>query len=555
MWADNETDEDLLGFSLHADLIGEIVTTPEMLPVTIGLFSDWGGGKSSVLKILQRNFTNRKETAVVYFNSWIFEGYEDAKAAILTSLLTELREQREWDEAVKDQISSLLKRVRWMKVLKSGASAALAYLTANPVLLAGIESPIVAKEGEKKDDKAVPPAEGVDLASYLGEIEETVHSVRSFRKDFQSLIEKTGLKSFVILIDDLDRCSPERVIENLEAIKLFLNVESTAFIVAADRRIVENAIRIRYSNIFSGERESSAELETIATDYLEKLIQVPYTLPKLAPHEVRSYMSLLFLKKHLEASQFDILRDQYTDFLSRERYSSFPLDATLHGLPEGKTKIELTECVRLVESCSDSITDGLKGNPRQIKRFLNAYWLRKKLSQVAKLSHIKDHILIKLMVLEYINSDRFDELYSLHRHSDDGTIEGLGDIEVADVQNDLEEKFSNWKSPNLRKWLNSEPHLSNVDLRDYFWLSRNSITDTLSGVRLLSQAMRHCVEVLLTDSQTPQVRRLSFEALHEEEQCGVIAMVAKKAMQDPANPAPLSSLLELAVAGSEVAAV
>ena len=42
MWADNETDEDLLGFSLHANLIGEIVTDPEMLPVTIGLFGDWG---------------------------------------------------------------------------------------------------------------------------------------------------------------------------------------------------------------------------------------------------------------------------------------------------------------------------------------------------------------------------------------------------------------------------------------------------------------------------------------------------------------------------------
>lgn len=42
MWADNETDEDLLGFSIHADLLRSIITNPDMLPVTVGLFGDWG---------------------------------------------------------------------------------------------------------------------------------------------------------------------------------------------------------------------------------------------------------------------------------------------------------------------------------------------------------------------------------------------------------------------------------------------------------------------------------------------------------------------------------
>ena len=228
MWADNETDEDLLGFSLHAELIGEIVTDPEMLPVTIGLFGDWGGGKSSILKILQRHFSAQSDFAMIYFNSWVFEGYEDAKAAILTSLLTELREHREWDDVVKDEISLLLKRVRWMKVLKSGASATLAYLTANPLLLTGIENPLAPKTNGDPDDQDAPAPNGVNHADYFKDVEETVHNVRSFRKDFQTLIEKTKLKAFVILIDDLDRCSPERVIENLEAVKLFLNVDNSA---------------------------------------------------------------------------------------------------------------------------------------------------------------------------------------------------------------------------------------------------------------------------------------------------------------------------------------
>lgn len=339
MWADNETDEDLLGFSVHANLIGEIVTDPEMLPVTIGLFGDWGGGKSSILKILKRNFAQRSDFAVIYFNSWMFEGYEDAKAAILTSLLTELRDQSQWDDTVKDEIGSLLKRVRWMKVLKTTAAVGLAYLTANPFPLMAIENPLdPAKKEAKSISEPEPKEKPINPADYLRDVEETVQNVRSFRRDFQSLIEKTGLKAFVILIDDLDRCSPERVIENLEAVKLFLNVEKTAFVVAADRRIVENAIRIRYSSLFSGEQQLPTEKEALVTDYLEKLIQVPYTLPKLAPHEVRSYMSFLFLKKHLPSGEFSKLLAQYVQFLSRERYSSFPLDEPLQALLEGREK-------------------------------------------------------------------------------------------------------------------------------------------------------------------------------------------------------------------------
>ena len=318
-------------------------------------------------------------------------------------------------------------------------------------------------------------------------------------------------------------------------------------------RIVENAIRLRYSELFSGEREAPVG-QDLVTDYLEKLIQVPYTLPKLAPHEVRSYMNFLFLKKYLDQDAFDKLLADYSKFLTTERYNSFPLDETLKALPAGEAKTKLTEYVRLVDSCSDAITDGLKGNPRQIKRFLNAYWIRQKLGRVAKLSHIKDHILIKLMVLEYISIDRFDEIYSLHRHSPDGIVETFEKIEAAKSPDELDDKFANWRTQRLWKWLKSEPSLAGEDLRDYFWLSRSSITDTLSGVRLLSQAMRQCVEALISDSQTAQTRSAFFTALSEDEQSGVLAMVAKEAKQNPSKRTPVESLLELALAGSETAA-
>jgi hypothetical protein len=51
MWADNETSEDLLGYKVHADLLIDIVYKESVLTITIGVFGEWGSGKSSILQI------------------------------------------------------------------------------------------------------------------------------------------------------------------------------------------------------------------------------------------------------------------------------------------------------------------------------------------------------------------------------------------------------------------------------------------------------------------------------------------------------------------------
>jgi len=105
IWQDNETENDLLGFDVHADLIRAVITDQSVLPVTVGVFGDWGGGKSSIMKMLQKALSNDQEfpdVVCLYFNGWTFEGYEDAKSALLISILIQLGEHKKFGPKAKD---------------------------------------------------------------------------------------------------------------------------------------------------------------------------------------------------------------------------------------------------------------------------------------------------------------------------------------------------------------------------------------------------------------------------------------------------------------------
>ena len=121
VWQDNETDQDFLGFRVHADLIRSVVTDDATLPLTVGLFGDWGGGKSSVMKMLQKALSDETEypnVVCLYFNGWTFEGYEDAKSALLNSILIQLGEHKRFGSKLKDSVVKQLKRVKLMEAGK-----------------------------------------------------------------------------------------------------------------------------------------------------------------------------------------------------------------------------------------------------------------------------------------------------------------------------------------------------------------------------------------------------------------------------------------------------
>ncbi len=544
MWSDNETTEDLLGFKVHADLIIDVIKDDKVLPVTIGVFGDWGSGKSSIMKIIQEELSKLEDgTFVLYFNGWVFEGYDDAKAALLESIIKAFSDNKKFGSKVKDQTQKLLKSVKWMRVLGFGFKnivlpTTTAYFTGGLSLL-----PFLAQSLAKVNPKDL--AENLQgekaeeyLKSFIKEKDQNDETilVREFRDDFTEMIEKSKIKKLVVLIDDLDRCTPDRIIENLEAIKLFLNVSKTAFIIGADPRIVRHAIEHRYNAKIE---ESN---DRIVDDYLEKLIQIPYYLPKLSDSEVETYVSLLVAKSVFKEDTFNTVLESFQKYRIDNKFSVFGFANIKEFLRTEEVNL-LSNQLILIPTLSSIITQGLYGNPRQIKRFLNTFILRKRLADVAKIRDFKDTILAKLMILEYSEPKLFMQLYEWQLRQDGIPIEikaledGCIDRTWQDAKRELDKTdYKIWIKEKIIKWLSIEPNLQNIDLRDYFWLSRDKITSSLTGSSLIPPIVKIIFNELnqdLTKSVRDEIITTKVIKLTESEFISFLEMLKQVLKKNP----------------------
>ena len=571
VWQDNETETDLLGFDVHADLIRSVITDQSVLPVTVGVFGDWGGGKSSIMKMLQKALANEDaypDVVCLYFNGWTFEGYEDAKSALLSSILIQLGEHKKFGPKAKDWVVKLLKRVRWMEVGKAavktvGVPLAIAAMTggigAVPAAAAAVGSAVLNSTLGKKEENADGSTE-VNWSELIEADAEKpdLMGVRKFREEFEKMLAKTGISVLIVLIDDLDRCLPERLIETLEAIKLFVAVPRTAFVIGADPRIVRHAISTRYvrrqleHSVESG--DSRHEEQGLVQDYLEKLIQVPYQLPRLSPSEIETYVNLLACEKLLDPKFIPAVLVAWRSTRAQNIYAPFTAEAIQKALPPGtQLPPALKEQLDWSKAVATVITEGLKGNPRQVKRMLNAMSLRKELATIAKIT-IKEDILAKIMVLEYSNLPLFQEL-NQWQAAEKGVPSKLKKLEAEAVKEEDESEaappedgLAKWRTPPVSSWLRMRPPLSGADLRDYFWLARDRTGSTLAGVTMVPPNVQLMLRKLLSDNpgESAQGQKLA-PALPSTELALLLDLLKQEGERHPDRLLPASALHKLAI--------
>lgn len=501
---DNETKVDLLNNEAIATTIIELLVENPERAVTIGVHGDWGAGKSSILEMVENGLSAKKDVLCIKFNGWRFQGFEDAKIALIEGIVTGLVEKRPLLTKAGLAVKDIFRRIDWLKIARHGGGLAFTAFTGIPTpdnvgavvgILKGIFADPSKLATQENYDKAIDSVHGLLKP---GESKNVPEEIEAFRKAFDDLLEQAEVQQLIVLIDDLDRCLPDTAIETLEAVRLFVFTARTAFIVAADEAMIEYAVRKHFPELpdTTGPRD-------YARNYLEKLIQIPFRIPALGETETRIYVTLLLIGAELGENDpaYSALITAARKLLKRP-WQTAGLDAQTVKTALGDKAGRVQNALTLSDQIGPILASGTQGNPRQIKRFLNTLLLRHQTAIARGFGdEVKLPVLAKLMLAERFLSRLFDQIASNAARNAEGRCEDLAALETAaseekpspkpkragpkeSVADDAEPAtareskdsaiLTEWKAADaIRAWARLSPPLAEIDLRPYLFVTKD----------------------------------------------------------------------------------
>jgi tetratricopeptide (TPR) repeat protein/Cdc6-like AAA superfamily ATPase len=386
---DKPSRRDYLDFKAYAEPLADLISREStQTPLTVGLFGAWGSGKTTLMRMIERslkkiqNQPDSIQFVLVSFEAWKYYKEDALWRAMLLKVLATLRTiaEKESNQELKSEIEHLEQSlyrdveweekggltIDWPKLAKAGAGGALKLSFS---LVPGMSTIM---EAVKVVDKSL--GEG-DISEHIGAVSDAfqrnmvthhqlqLRNMEQFQREFFNLVQKHFKNQrLVIFVDDLDRCLPEKAIEVLEAIKLFLDVEGCVFILGIDQEVVARGLKAKYKDAGFLENEQSL---AFSVHYIEKLIQLPFHLPPIEADEVQAYINALNV-----------------------------------DWPDPK--------------CAQIFAQGLSPNPRQIKRTINVYMLLWSLAKQRQdnLKAVTELRLAKVVILQTAYPDVFDRLKS-----------------------------------------------------------------------------------------------------------------------------------------------
>ena len=370
--------EDYLKFSDFRPVLEEIVTNSST-PLTVGVFGPWGTGKTTLLKLLKNDIdkTRLNRFRTVWFTAWKYDRYNSLWKALLLRVIDSLyprdEEVNSWGERDRlphDKLSEdqkkqvlMLQRleesvyqhvtwqenggldINWLQALaaagKGGAEIASVFYPP-----AGVLKPLlglIGTDGSTADE--IESARKSAKQKFNTHNRQHLASMEQFENAFQEAIREILGKDgrLIVFIDDLDRCLPEKSVEILETIKLFMEVPGTVFVLGMDKEVIEKGVEVRYKTLFS-DSSLRHDLPIRGDIYLQKLIQMPFYLPPLDEGDIESYID------YLEGKPIKTMRLKRHEISASMREKLSPLTRKI-------------------------ISRGVLPNPRQVKRVINIFRL------------------------------------------------------------------------------------------------------------------------------------------------------------------------------------
>ena len=484
MLNDIESNVDYLNFKIVADPVATMIKQGGTKPISIGVSGNWGAGKSSMVRMIADSLQNDgadSKYEVIDFNAWLYQGYEDARLALLQHVADKLSDLIKRKKTKSEKFKEFLARINWFKAaiaaLPTAAKIIVGALSMGPIggIAAALDSISKKVKSIKSEDvpayiesctKSIP-----DLQEYLNQsVDKSMpKEIESLRNSFAATLGELDVR-LVIVVDDLDRCLPDVALSTLEAMRLLLMVDRTVFVIAADETMIRQAVRLRY-----GTEAIDAARET---SYFDKLVQIPVRVPRPGPNEVKCYIMMLLTELAVQQGRLseDVFQSSMTSLRDAVKKSwAGKITRAVLAQAFGRHANEIGDLIDIADQVSGimTISPSIGGNPRLIKRFLNNLMIRKMIAESQEMGLAFD-ALVKLHLFERCAPmGAFDELAVMVVNSDDGKLPKLAEWEKSSEKGEeLKDVPEKWKGDFFEQWIGLTPSLANLDLRPYIYISQ-----------------------------------------------------------------------------------
>lgn len=222
-------------------------------PMTISIQGDWGSGKTSMMKFIEKKISN--DVKCVWFNTWQYSQFnmqDDLTISMLYALLSEL-----------DCEPSFMEKMG--KIVKSNGAKAAGVFAENFI-------PVVGSILNKTVENI-----SFERTDYAKEIKDLK---KEFEKAVKDSLVKNNKNRMVVFVDDLDRLQPAKAVELLEVLKIFLDCEQCVYVLAVDYAVVTQGIKQKFGDLVGEEKGKS---------FFDKIIQLPFKMP-VAQYNINQYV-------------------------------------------------------------------------------------------------------------------------------------------------------------------------------------------------------------------------------------------------------------------------
>jgi hypothetical protein len=130
-------------------------------------------------------------------------------------------------------------------------------------------------------------------------------SEEEFESVLTEAVRRGSRGRVVFLVDELDRASPDEVLATLRTVRSFLGIQDTAFVVAADRDVIETALSHQPTHVFPSSPENT--YSGFSGAYLDKLFQVQLHMPPVRGRRL-THMAIRLVDEKVTQSEDCIWR-------------------------------------------------------------------------------------------------------------------------------------------------------------------------------------------------------------------------------------------------------